>query len=85
MSISSTKICDKFHGVLSFVKLKKREKHSWSSVTFRKVADFDTPPWVFFAFFKLYKWYQIAQNASYMQQIMHKYAATLKEKTQVEV
>ena len=22
----------------------------------------DTPPWVFFTFFKLYKWYQIAQN-----------------------
>ena len=22
----------------------------------------NTPPWVFFTFFKLYKWYQIAQN-----------------------
>ena len=22
----------------------------------------NNPPWVFFAFFKLYKWYQIAQN-----------------------
>ena len=32
------------------------------------VCDFtksDTPPWVFFAFFKLYKWYQMAENASY--------------------
>ena len=24
-----------------------------------------TPPWVFLTFFKLYKWYQIAQNVSY--------------------
>ena len=38
MSISSTKICDTLHGVLSFVKLKKGEKQSWSSVTFSKVA-----------------------------------------------
>ena len=81
MSISSTKICDTLHGVLSFVKLKKGEKQSWSSVTFSKVADFYTPPWVFFAFFKLYRWYQIAQSASYN----NKYTANLKEKTQVEV
>ena len=25
----------------------------------------NTPPWVFFMFFKLYKWYQIAQNITY--------------------
>ena len=24
-----------------------------------------TPPWVFFPFFKLYKWYQILQNMTY--------------------
>ena len=24
-----------------------------------------TPPWVFFTFFKLYKWYQIAQRIAY--------------------
>ena len=24
-----------------------------------------TPPWVFYTFFKLYKWYQIAQNIPY--------------------
>ena len=24
------------------------------------------PPWVFFAFFKLYKWYQIAQRITYV-------------------
>ena len=26
----------------------------------------DTPPWVFFTFFKLYSWYQIAQNIIYV-------------------
>ena len=27
-----------------------------------KFTKIDTPPWVFLAFFKLYKWYQIAQR-----------------------
>ena len=26
----------------------------------------NTPPWVFFTFFKLYKWYQIAQRTTLM-------------------
>ena len=26
----------------------------------------NTPPWVLFTFFKLYKWYQIAQRTTYM-------------------
>ena len=26
----------------------------------------NTPPWVFFRFFKLYRWYQIAQRITYM-------------------
>ena len=26
----------------------------------------NTPPWVFFTFFKLYKWYQVAQRITYM-------------------
>ena len=25
----------------------------------------NTPPWMFFTFFKLYKWYQIAQRLTY--------------------
>ena len=45
---------------------KKREKPPWRSVPFRKVAGFSkTLPWVFFKFFKLYKWYQIAQRITY--------------------
>ena len=26
----------------------------------------NTPPWAFFVFSKLYKWYQLAQNITYM-------------------
>ena len=26
----------------------------------------ETPPWVFFMFFKLYKWYKIAQRTTYL-------------------
>ena len=51
--------------------LKKCEKHTWRSVTFCKVIGFslhftksNTPLWVFFTFFILYKWYQIAQSVS---------------------
>ena len=45
--------------LVPFVQFKKREKHPWRSV--------NTPPWVFFTFFKLYKWYQIAQRITYVQ------------------
>ena len=56
-------ICNALRGLVPFVQFKKREKHPRRSVTFSKVAGFtksNTPPWVFFTFFKLYKWYQIA-------------------------
>ena len=32
----------------------------------------NTPPWVFFTFFKLYKWYQISQSISTTQNMMDK-------------
>ena len=38
---------------------KNVKKHPWRSVTFSTKSN--TPPWVFFMFFKLHKWYQIAQ------------------------
>ena len=31
----------------------------------RNFTKSNTPPWVSFTFFKLYKWYQIAQNTTY--------------------
>ena len=43
-------------GVLILVKLQAE------ACNFTKI---DTPPWVFVTFFKLYKWYQIAQRTTY--------------------
>ena len=49
-----------------YVLFVKREKHPRRIVTFSKVVSFslqsNTPPWVFFTFFKLCKWYQIEQR-----------------------
>ena len=50
---------DTVRDMVPFVQFKKHEKHPWRSVNFCKI---NTPPWVFFTFFKLYKWYQIAQR-----------------------
>ena len=46
--------------------LKKHEKHPWMSVNFSNFTKINTPSWVFFTFFKLYKWYQIAQRITYL-------------------
>ena len=37
---------DSLHKLVPFVQFKKREKHSWRSVTFKS----NTPPWMFFTF-----------------------------------
>ena len=60
-------ICDALRDLLSFEQFKKREKHPRRSIPFSEVAAaaFDFPPWVFFMFFKLYKWYQIVQSVSF--------------------
>ena len=33
----------------------------------------NTPPWVFFVIFKLYKWYQIAQTSYMMSKTQYQY------------
>ena len=43
--------------LVPFAQFEKREKRPWRSVTFSKI---NFSPWVFFTFFKLYKWYQIS-------------------------
>ena len=43
-------------GVLTLVKLQAK------ACNFTKV---NTPPWLFFTFFKLYEWYQIAQHTTF--------------------
>ena len=71
---------DALHDLVSIVQFKKREIHPWRSITFsnRLVAcnftKSNTPPWVFFTFFKLYKWYQITQNITYVQNTQEKSA-----------
>ena len=63
---------DTLQQLVLFVQFKKREKHPLRNVTFRKVPDFrsftksNTPPWVYFKFFKSYVWYQIAQSITYL-------------------
>ena len=52
-------ICGAVRDLVSIVQFKKRKKHQWRS------TKSNTPPWVFFTFLKLYKWYQIAQNISF--------------------
>ena len=56
-------ICGALRDLVSFAQFKKREKHPWTSVNFS--TKIKIPPWVFFTFFKLYKWYQIAQRITY--------------------
>ena len=46
--------------------LYKRGKHPWrSSTSACNVTKSNTPPWVFFKFFRLYKWYKMAQGTTY--------------------
>ena len=58
LKLNSSNVCD----LVPFLHFKEREKHPWRSVTFKVLlAKGNTPPWVFFTFFKLKtKWYQIA-------------------------
>ena len=67
-----------FAQLVPFLQFKKREKLPWRSVIFSKVANrsrhftkSNAPPWIFFTFFKLCKWYQIAQSVIY-NPIQHK-------------
>ena len=60
-------ICDALCDLVPFIQIKKRAKHPWRSVNFScNFTKINTPPWVFFTFFKLYKWCQIAQRTTYV-------------------
>ena len=56
---SSLTIFDALRDFVPFAQCEKREKHPWKSDT-----ESITPPLVFFTFFKLNKWYKIAQSIS---------------------
>ena len=60
-------ICDALHDLVPFVSIKKCEKHPWRSINFS--IKISTPPWVFFTFFKLYIWYQIAQCITFLAMV----------------
>ena len=51
---SAKVICHALRDMVPFLQFKKR-----------KNTHGEHPPWVFSTFFKLYKWYQIAQNITY--------------------
>ena len=58
-------IWDAFAMFYHLYNFKKHEKQPWRSVTFSNVAGVtksSIPPWVLFMFFKLYKWYKVAQS-----------------------
>ena len=54
------RICGTLRDLVPFVQFTKRENTHGGVRT-------NTPPWLFFTFFKLYKWYQIAQRVTYRQ------------------
>ena len=58
------KICNALRDLASFVQFKKREKHLWRNPA--TLVKNNSPSLVFFTFFKLYQWSQIAQSVSYI-------------------
>ena len=57
--------CDVLRDLVPFLQFKKHEKHPWVFLTKN-----NTPPWVVFTFFKLYKWYQTAQRITVCKQFL---------------
>ena len=56
--------------LVTFVQFKKHEKNQWRSAKFCNYTKSNTPPWVFFTFFKLQKLYQIAQSITYVNLVL---------------
>ena len=54
--------CDALHNLVPFLQFKKRENTHGGMLSLSLHLKSNTLPWVFFMFFKLYKWYQIAQR-----------------------
>ena len=63
-------MCDILRNLVPFVQFNKLEKRPWWNVTFAcHFTKSNTPPWVFFMFFKLKKWYQIAKRITFLASI----------------
>ena len=62
-SFYETEDCDALGDLVLFVDLKNmKNTHGGELLLVKLQASKHTQPWVFFTFFKLFKWYQIAQN-----------------------
>ena len=55
-------ICVALSDLVPFVQFKKRRRLKAEACNFTKI---NTPPWVFFTFFKLYQCYQMVQRITY--------------------
>ena len=60
VGININHTCDVLRDLVPFLQFKKREKHQ-----------INTPPWVFFTFFKLYKWSEIVQHTTNSESEAH--------------
>ena len=68
--LKASTICDALRDLVPFVQFKKNVKNTHGRVLILaklQASKINTPPWVLFTFFKLYKWYQIAQRTTYYQ------------------
>ena len=69
---AKTSICDTLSDLVPIVQCKKRENTYGAVLLLVKLfltcnlAKSNTPPWVFFIFFKLCKWYQNAQRVTFL-------------------
>ena len=59
-NLKNRTLCNALLDLVTFLQFRKREKHQWKTNGI-------TLPWVFFTFFKLYKWHQTAQSVSYVE------------------
>ena len=59
--------CDVLRDLVPFVQFKNVKNTHGGVLLWVKLqaTTSNTPPWMFFTFFKLYKWYQIAQGITY--------------------
>ena len=77
--IFSVTIRDALRHLVPFVKLKNVKNTSWWVLLLVKLqakacnfTESNTPPWVFFTFFKLYEWYQITQSITHIYLYMRR-------------
>ena len=71
----SMKICDILHDWCHHLRNSKNVKNTDGGMSLLVKLQGNIPPWVFFTFLKLYKWYQIAQCITISMRISSKNTA----------